>query len=216
MRPALLLLWLMFILACRDVGSDVPQIVPPGPGAPPAITGVFPDSAAVGDTILVNGSGFADAAGTSVLSIGGATATVLVSWSDTRLLAGVPSGAAAGGVSVTVSGQSSSPVAFRVQPVAEARISYAGQVVPLLTAKGCTGCHGGTNNLFVTPYASLMAGTSNHGPVVMPYDGEGSIIIRKLRGTAGFGNRMPQGGPSLSEAEIETIARWIKQGAKDH
>jgi mono/diheme cytochrome c family protein len=180
------------------------------------ITGVFPDSAAVGDTILVAGSGFGDVAGTSTLSIGGATATVVVSWSNTRLIAGVPSGASGGSVIVTVNGQSSGSVAFRVKPVAEARISYAGQLVPLFTANGCTGCHGGTNNLFVTPYASLMAGTSSHGPVVTPYDGEGSVIVRKLRGTAGFGNRMPQGGPFLSEAEIELVARWIKQGARDN
>lgn len=61
-----------------------------------------------------------------------------------------------------------------------------------------------------------MAGNSSHGPVVTPYDGEGSVIVRKLRGTAGFGNQMPQGGPYLSGAEIETIARWIKQGARNN
>lgn len=216
MRTVLIVTLLLAVAACRDLGSDVPPVLPPGPGAPPVITGVFPDSAAVGDTILVTGSGFGDVAGTSALSIGGATATVVVSWSDTRLIASVPSGASGGAVVVTVGGQSSSPVAFRVQPVAEARISYAGHVVPLLTSKGCTGCHGGTNNLFVTPYASLMAGNSSHGPVVTPYDGEGSVIVRKLRGTAGFGNQMPQGGPYLSGAEIETIARWIKQGARNN
>lgn len=134
MRTVLIVTLLLAVAACRDLGSDVPPVLPPGPGAPPVITGVFPDSAAVGDTILVTGSGFGDVAGTSALSIGGATATVVVSWSDTRLIASVPSGASGGAVVVTVGGQSSSPVAFRVQPVAEARISYAGHVVPLLTS----------------------------------------------------------------------------------
>jgi mono/diheme cytochrome c family protein len=216
MRTILIITLVLAVSACRDIGSDVPPVLPPGPGTPPVITGVFPDSAAVGDTILVAGSGFGDIAGSSVLTIGGAAATAIVAWTASRIIAGVPAGASGGAVIVTIGGLASSPAAFRIQPVAEARISYAGQVVPLLTSKGCTGCHGGTNNLFVTPYASLMAGTSSHGPVVTPYHGEGSVIVRKLRGTAGFGNRMPQGGPFLSEAEIETIARWIKQGAKNN
>jgi hypothetical protein len=132
------------------------------------------------------------------------------------LIVGVPSGATSGSVNVSVAGQTSNLYSFRVQPSPEARVSYAGQLVPLFTSNGCTGCHGGTNNLFVTPYASLVLGTSVHGPVVTPYDGEGSVIIRKLRGTAGFGNRMPQGGPFLTNANIELIARWIKQGARNN
>ncbi len=199
----LVLLW-----GCSDAGSDPPTSA--------TIQGVFPDSAAVGDTILITGSAFGTVQGTSVVTFGGATVTIVVAWSDTRLIVGVPSGAASGAVSVSVAGQSSNLLPFRVQPTTEARVSYSGQLVPLFTSNGCTGCHGGTNNLFVTPHANLMLGTSVHGPVVTPYDGEGSVIIRKLRGTAGFGNRMPQGGPFLTNANIELIARWIKQGARNN
>lgn len=210
-------MWLLVVaMACRDAGTEIPPADPGGPGVAAVISGVFPDSAAAGDTILVVGTGFGDVQGSSVVNIGGGASTVVVTWSSTRIIAGVPVGSATGSVTVTVGGLASNAQAFRVLPAAQARVSYAGQVVPLLTSNGCTGCHGGTNNLFVTPYASLMAGTSNHGPVVTPYDGEGSVIIKKLRGTAGFGNRMPQGGTPLSEANIELIARWIKQGAKNN
>ena len=40
-----------------------------------------------------------------------------------------------------------------------------------------------------TIYQHLMLGTSLHGPVVTPGNGEGSVIIKKLRGTAGFGRQ---------------------------
>ena len=203
MTVALFTLW-----SCQDAGTE-----PPGAAT---VSGVFPDSAAVGDTVLITGTSFGAAQGTSTISIGGAAATVIVSWSDTRILVAVPPGAASGTVRVNVGGQLSNAATFRAQSTAETRISFAGQVLPLFTANGCIGCHGGTNNLVVTPFASLMLGNSVHGPVVTPYNGEGSVIVRKLRGTAGFGNRMPQGGPFLSDANIEIIARWIKQGARNN
>lgn len=199
---------LALVWGCTDAGSDLPSSA--------TILGVFPDSAAVGDTVLITGVAFGAVQGTSAVTVGGAAVTIVIEWSDTRLVVGVPPGAASGSVNVSVAGQSSNPFSFRVRSVPEPRVSYAGHVVPLLTSSGCTGCHGGTNNLFVTPFASLMLGTSVHGPVVTPYDGEGSVIIRKLRGTAGFGNRMPQGGPYLSDANIELVARWIKQGARNN
>ena len=209
MKAVLLLIGaLMLIGACKDAGTDLP------PAA--TITGVFPDSAAVGDTVLIAGVSFGATRGSSSIVVGGASTTVVISWSDTRIIAAVPAGAVTGTVGVNIDGQTSNTVGFRVKASPEARISFSGQIVPLFTANGCTGCHGGTNNLFVTPFANLLQGTSSNGPVVSPYNGEGSVIIRKLRGTAGFGDRMPQGGPYLSDANIEILARWIKQGARDN
>jgi len=206
----LIALALSALWGCTDAGTDPPTTS----GA--TLTGVFPDSAAVGDTILIRGVALGSSQSSGVVSVGGTLATVIIEWSDTRLIVSVPAGANTGSVSVSIEGQVSNSIAFQVQATAELRVSYSGQLVPLFTSNGCTGCHGGTNNLTVTPYANLMLGTSVHGPVVTPYDGEGSVIIRKLRGTAGFGNRMPQGGPPLPGADIELIARWIKQGARDN
>ncbi len=202
------MLMLMLISACKDAGTDLP------PAA--TVTGVFPDSAAVGDTVLVVGVSFGASRGASTVVVGGASASVIVSWSDTRIIVSVPTGATTGTVGVNVNGQPSNTVGFKVQASVEPRVSFFGQIIPLLTANGCTACHGGTNNLIVTPYASLMLGNSSNGPVVTPYNGEGSVIVRKLRGIAGFGNRMPQGAAPLSDANIELIARWIKQGARNN
>lgn len=49
---------------------------------------------------------------------------------------------------------------------------------------------------------------------VTPFDPENSYIIRKLRGDAGIsGQRMPRGGPFLSDAEIRRFITWIDEGA---
>lgn len=92
-------------------------------------------------------------------------------------------------------------------------ISFSGFVLPTFVQYGCTGCHGGQNNLFVNTYANLMLGNSNNGPVITPGNGNGSVLIQKLRGTASFGARMPLGGPFLQNSTIDSIAAWINQGA---
>ena len=69
----------------------------------------------------------------------------------------------------------------------------------------------------VDSYAHLMLGTSLHGPVVTPGNGEGSVIIKKLRGTAGFGGRMPLRAARISPmSTINKISLWITQGAQDN
>jgi hypothetical protein len=47
-------------------------------------------------------------------------------------------------------------------------------------------------------------------------DPDQSYLIWKLEGNPGIvGDRMPQGGPYLSQAEIDVIRRWILDGAMD-
>lgn len=206
MRTLLAITIVTLLLACQDAGTELP------PAA--TIAGVFPDSAAVGDTILIAGSSFG-VPSTGVLRIGGMVSTAIVSWSATQIVAGVPVGAVSGTVQLAVTGQAGNAVPFKLMAAPEARVSFSGQVQPLINSNRCPSCHGGTNNLTVTSYATLTAGTSVNGPVVRPYDGEGSLIVRKVRGTAA-GARMPQGGPYLNESQIELMARWIKQGARNN
>lgn len=89
--------------------------------------------------------------------------------------------------------------------------SFAGDVQPLLHQK-CAPCHGLQGGLSVASRADLLKGGS-HGPAVLPGDAEGSLLIRTLRGTWEEGPQMPLGGPPLTEAEIDLIARWIEAGA---
>lgn len=105
------------------------------------------------------------------------------------------------------------------QPVGNAdameRVSFAKQVAPLLVAN-CTGCHveamqarGGLN---MNSLAQLLQG-GDSGEVVTANDGDGSLLVRKLRGEEGA--RMPAGGrPPLADSDIELISRWISQGAE--
>jgi hypothetical protein len=40
--------------------------------------------------------------------------------------------------------------------------------------------------------------------------------MKKMSPTPPFGDRMPQGGPYLSDSITAVIATWIKQGGKDN
>lgn len=93
-------------------------------------------------------------------------------------------------------------------------VSYTTHVKPIFDKYGCISCHGGTNNLFLEPYASVFT-TGNHKPVVVPGD-TNSVLIKKIKGTAGFGGRMPDGGGPMDAADLNTLILWIKNGAVEN
>ena len=49
---------------------------------------------------------------------------------------------------------------------------------------------------------------------VVPGQPDASFLIHKLQGTQTLGDRMPQGGPFLSQTQIDDIRLWILNGAK--
>ncbi len=82
----------------------------------PEITSLSPDSGAVGTSVTVTGTGFGAVAGdTSTVSFNG-VAGVPTSWSETAIRVPVPAGATSGPVTVTVGGQKSNGVEFRLTP----------------------------------------------------------------------------------------------------
>jgi len=81
----------------------------------PSISLLTPDHAAVGDTVTITGLDFGATQGNSTISFNGINASV-TSWSDTAIVAVVPSGATNGNVVVTKYGMPSNGVPFRVQP----------------------------------------------------------------------------------------------------
>jgi hypothetical protein len=93
-------------------------------------------------------------------------------------------------------------------------ISYSSHIKPLFDSYGCTGCHGGSGGLFVTPYANLFT-TGDHKPVVVAGD-TNSVIIKKIKGNAGFGSQMPLGGSIMATGDLNTIIRWVKDGALEN
>jgi hypothetical protein len=48
---------------------------------------------------------------------------------------------------------------------------------------------------------------------VVPGNPDASFLIQKLEGTQTLGDRMPQFGPFLSQATVNTIRQWILDGA---
>ena len=82
-------------------------------GAAPTINKLKPGSGAVGTVVKIKGSHFGVSQGESRVTFNGVSAAP-VSWSDTKIKAPVPVGAATGAVVVTVNGQASSGVEFTV------------------------------------------------------------------------------------------------------
>jgi hypothetical protein len=203
--------FLAVIGGCSDMGSN-----PPKPAGPPHITSFQPDSAFAGDTLKIVGTDFGASKGSSTVTVGGKNADTIYLWSANEIRLKIPAAAVTGNVTVTVGGTASNAVTFKVRGTVVADVSFVLDVAPVFANNGCVGCHGGTNNLRVDTYARLMLGTSLNGPVITPGNGEGSVIIKKLRGTASFGDRMPQGGPFLSNSVIDKISLWITQGAKNN
>jgi hypothetical protein len=52
------------------------------------------------------------------------------------------------------------------------------------------------------------------GKVVIPGDPDRSLLLHFIDGRRGAAQRMPVGGAPLTREQIQTIARWIAEGAK--
>jgi len=92
---------------------------------------------------------------------------------------------------------------------------YSEHVQPILQAN-CYRCHAGLNRrggLQLDTRAGLMHGGKD-GAVIVPGHPEQSLLVRLIRheGPANDPKPMPPKG-KLSDAEIATIAQWIRAGA---
>ena len=76
------------------------------------------------------------------------------------------------------------------------------------------GCHGGRQpaaQLRLETFTSLLAG-NNDGLVLTPGDAAASLIIKKIKGTAGA--QMPLNRPPLPPETIALFDKWVAEGAK--
>ena len=121
------------------------------------------------------------------------------------------------GATATAPATSPTPMTPTVkQASGDETISFVSQIAPLLV-DNCTGCHidamqvrGG---LRMDTFTRLMRG-GDSGAIVTPGQGEASLLVKKLRGTAADGDRMPAGGrPALSDDSIALVSKWIDEGA---
>jgi hypothetical protein len=106
-------------------------------------------------------------------------------------------------------------------------LSFKQDVFPIIQ-KNCLPCHSEDNfnpsELSMDDYAMTEAGGKNGPTWVAGKSGE-SILVKKLSEKPPFGDRMPLNskkkiaagrGKWLTEEEVQTIAKWIDEGAKNN
>src|SRR5947209_16523458 len=96
------------------------------------------------------------------------------------------------------------------------KVSYYTQVRPIFQAH-CQGCHqpakpGG--GYVMTSFDRLLAGGETKSAAVVPEKPTESYLIDQITPDGGKA-AMPKDKPPLSPPELETIAKWIAQGAVD-
>ncbi|MGI9237304.1 MAG: c-type cytochrome domain-containing protein [Woeseiaceae bacterium] len=122
-------------------------------------------------------------------------------------------------------------LATQISGCGRSEVSFAADVQPIFNDR-CLECHKGVgdgegavaSNFSVVDYAAVMKGTG-FGPVVIPGSSISSTLYLVVAGKTSPEIRMPphheeslaEGrGESLNAEELETIAAWIDQGAKDN
>jgi len=104
----------------------------------------------------------------------------------------------------------------------EQPVSFREQVQPILQSR-CVSCHGGENpaaHITLTSYETVMASRTVKGkkPLVVPENLPESWLY-VLAGTDQPHFRMPPDtsrATALPRAEVETLGKWIMQGAKNN
>jgi hypothetical protein len=92
-------------------------------------------------------------------------------------------------------------------------VSFSREVAPIL-AMHCSGCHGEAGGFSTRGYRELMLG-GNLGKVIIPGDPERSVLIHFIDGRRGERQRMPKQGRPLTSSQVDTLRRWIAEGAHD-
>ncbi|MCY3549685.1 MAG: leucine-rich repeat domain-containing protein [Candidatus Poribacteria bacterium] len=101
---------------------------------------------------------------------------------------------------------------FSVANVSSAQENIAQQVYAIFQ-QNCLGCHGkggAFTEELIMEYPELI----NSGAVIQG-DPEASELYKRLLGNTDRGQQMPLGQPPLTPAAINTIHRWIAEGAPD-
>lgn len=105
------------------------------------------------------------------------------------------------------------PVLEVVRATGNEATLFSRDIAPVLAA-ACTGCHGGQNpaaQLRLETFATLLAG-NNNGLILAPGNAAESLIIKKIKGTAG--TQMPLNQSPLPEETIALFEKWVAEGAK--
>ncbi|MBY0536190.1 MAG: cytochrome c [Chitinophagaceae bacterium] len=86
-------------------------------------------------------------------------------------------------------------------------VSFSTQIVPILQ-NNCYRCHGSGNT--GSGAGILLEGYSNVKTWV-----DNNYLVNVVKGSSGY-ILMPYGGPKMSDCNVNTIAAWVNQGAKNN
>ncbi len=127
-----------------DTVSSVPGRTSP---VAPAISSISPTNGGLGYSVTINGANFGASQGSSTVAFNGTNATSITSWSNTQIVALVPTGATTGQVCVTVASvpSLSNPTFTVYNPVISGITPPAAQVGGTVTVSG-TGFGSGQSN----------------------------------------------------------------------
>lgn len=100
-------------------------------------------------------------------------------------------------------------------PSPSGKIDFAKELQPLF-AERCYDCHGEKKTeagFRADNLADLLKG-GEHGPVILPGNGERSILVQVLADTHAEIPRMPRKKEKLTDEQITLVRKWIDQGAE--
>ena len=140
------------------------QIVAAGSIPAPVISGLSPNSGAVGTAVTIAGTGFGAMQGGSIVTFNGTKAGAATSWSATSITINVPGGATTGKVVVIVDGAASNEAAFAVTvtPPAPTITGLSPNSGPIGTAVTITGTNfGSSQGSSTVTFNGASAGTAS-------------------------------------------------------
>ncbi len=94
------------------------------------------------------------------------------------------------------------------------KVDFAREVLPIFKAS-CFPCHGPTKRnggLRLSNREDAFKGGVS-GPAIIPGNAEASLLVKRITSDE-LGPRMPKGFTALAPEQIETIKRWINEGAE--
>jgi len=109
------------------------------------------------------------------------------------------------------------PIEAQEKPAAPpVNVSYFRDIRPIFQSQ-CHGCHqpakrGGEYEM--TTFAGLFKGGESGDAAIVPGKPDSSSVVDQITPKNGEA-AMPKGKPALTSVQIETVRRWIEQGAKD-
>ena len=106
------------------------------------------------------------------------------------------------------------PAIRAIDDAEAAKLTYAGDVAPLLKAQ-CVMCHegeGAAEGLDLTTVDGMLKGGEHAGPAIVAGKPDESPLVQYIRGVKE--PKMPKGKREMSEDDLHVIRMWIAAGAK--